>query len=93
MYRLVNVMEILVVETIEDILRANGDICRCDRCKLDVAAIALNKLSPKYVVTQEGEVLLRTSALKQQFKVDIIRTVTEAVEVVRKHPHHPKEDK
>jgi len=91
MLRLVNVMEILVAETIEEILRAKSNICRCERCRLDMAAIALNKLSPKYVVTLEGEVLLRTSALKQQFKVDNIKAVTEAAEVVSKNPHHPRE--
>lgn len=92
MFRLVNVMEILVVETIEEVLKTKIELCGCQRCKFDIAAIALNKLPTSYVVTMEGEVLLRTSALKQQFKVDIIRAVTEAIEVVSKRPHHPKEN-
>lgn len=91
MYRLINVMEILVNDTIEDILKANENLCKCQRCKLDIAAIALNKLPASYVVTLEGEVLLRTGALKQQFKVDIIRDVTEAIEIVSKRPHHPRD--
>lgn len=92
MYRLLNVMEILVDETIDEILRANKDICACDRCRLDMSAVALNKLPTIYVVTTEGEVLKRTNSLKQQFKVDIIRALTEALDVVRKHPHHTKGD-
>jgi competence protein ComFB len=91
MYRLVNVMEILVNDTIEDILKTNDNLCKCQRCKLDIAAIALNKLPASYVVTLEGEVLLRTGALKQQFKVDIIRGVTEAIGIVSKRPHHPRD--
>lgn len=88
MYSLINVMEILVKETVEEVLKTNKNLCGCDRCKLDLAAIALNKLPSSYVVTLEGEVLLRTGTLKQQFKVDIIRNVTEAVEIVSKRPHH-----
>jgi competence protein ComFB len=92
MYRLINVMEILVSETIDEILRANEDVCSCPRCKLDLAAVALNNLPTNYVVTTEGEVIKRTSSLKQQFKVDIIRALTEALKVVSKHPHHPKDN-
>ncbi|MDF9409248.1 MAG: Late competence development protein ComFB [Pelotomaculum sp. PtaB.Bin013] len=92
MLRLVNVMEILVRETIDDILRNYQEICKCERCKLDMAAIALNKLSPSYVVTAEGEVLLRVGSLKQQNKVDIIRVVTEAIDIVSKKPHHLREE-
>lgn len=88
MYSLVNVMEFLVKETVEEVLKARKDLCGCDRCKLDIAAIALNRLPTSYVVTLEGEVILRTGALKQQFKVDLIRNVTEAVELVSKRPHH-----
>jgi len=92
MLRLVNVMEVLVRETIEDILRSYQGICKCERCKLDMAAIALNKLSPSYVVTAEGEVLLRVGSLKQQNKVDIIRVVIEAIGIVGKKPHHLREE-
>ncbi|BAF58438.1 hypothetical protein PTH_0257 [Pelotomaculum thermopropionicum SI] len=90
MYRLVNVMEILVKETIEEILRSAKNVCGCERCLLDIAAIALNKLPTLYVVTEEGEVLLRTTSLRQQAKVDIIRAVTEAIDIVGQKPHHPQ---
>lgn len=92
MFRLLNVMEIIVNETIDEILRANKDICSCPRCRLDLAAVALNNLPTNYVVTTEGEVFKRTSSLKQQFKVDIIRALTEALKVVSKHPHHSKDN-
>lgn len=88
MFRLINVMEILVDETLDEILKANKNICSCPRCRLDLAAVALNNLPTNYVVTVEGELFKRTSTLKQQFKVDIIRALTEALKVVSKHPHH-----
>lgn len=88
MLRLINVMELLVEETILEILNANKDICSCERCKLDLAAIALNKLPGSYVVTLEGELIKRSSSLRQQFKVDIIKAVSEALETVKNNPHH-----
>lgn len=91
--RLINVMEILVKDTIDEVLKANKNLCGCDRCRLDIAAIALNKLAPSYVVTVEGEVMLRAGALRQQSKVDIIRSVTEALDAVSKRPHHTREQK
>lgn len=91
MFRLVNVMEVLVGETIDEMLRANKDICSCPRCRLDLSAIALNSLPANYVVTTEGEVYKRIGALKQQFKVDIIRALTEAHKIVSKNPHHAKD--
>ncbi len=88
MYRLINVMELMVNETLDEILRAKKDICGCPRCRLDLAAVALNDLPANYVVTDEGEVIKRAHALKQQFKVDIIRALTKALKVVGEHPHH-----
>jgi len=88
MFRLVNVMEILVKETIEDILKGHKEFCACERCRFDIAAIALNNLPPSYVVTEEGEVMLRANLLKQQVRVDLIRAITEAIQVVGKNPHH-----
>lgn len=90
MLRLVNVMEILVSETIDEILSANNKVCGCQRCRFDLAAIALNKLPASYVVTEVGEVIIRTNSLRQQCKVDIIRAVTEAINIVSKYPHHEK---
>ena len=92
MFQLVNVMETLVSETVEEILKSDDSICDCRRCKLDMCAIALNNLPINYVVTAQGEVLHRTNVLKHQFKVDIIRALTEAIKIVRKNPHHSRED-
>ncbi|OPY57601.1 MAG: Late competence development protein ComFB [Pelotomaculum sp. PtaU1.Bin035] len=92
MLRLVNVTEMMVFETIDDVLKSFKEICSCERCKLDMAALALNRLSPSYVVTSQGEVLLRASSLKQQLRVDLLRAVTEAVGIVGKKPHHSREN-
>lgn len=82
--QLVNVMETLVKELVRE-MAANGKMCTCTRCRLDVSAIALNNLPPVYVVTTEGE---STKSSMAQYRVDALRMVTRAIEVVRKLPHH-----
>jgi len=82
--RLVNVMEELVIDIVADMAQA-GKMCACTRCRLDVSAIALNNLPPSYVVTAEGESIKSNMT---QYRVDALRMVTRAIEVVRKMPHH-----
>jgi len=82
--RLVNVMEALVTDIIDDMVR-DGKMCACSRCRLDVAAIALNNLPPSYVVTVEGESIKSNI---NQYRVDALRIIPRAIEVVGKMPHH-----
>ena len=79
-----NYMEELVFNMIED-LSKKISICTCQKC---IAAIALNELPPKYVVTEKGELYSKLEILKQQFEVDIVSSVTKAIEKVGNHPQH-----
>ncbi len=90
MLRLFNVMEIMVLETVSEILSHNETLCNCERCRMDIAALALNDLPNSYVVTVEGEVMLRVQSLKQQAKVDVIKAVSKAIARVADYPHHQK---
>jgi len=87
-------MEHLVLETIEEVLASESarDMCHCERCRLDIAALVLNSLPPSYVVTYEGEVKKRTNALAIQRKADIVREIAKAAQVVKDHAHHDRLD-
>ncbi|MEG2769318.1 MAG: late competence development ComFB family protein, partial [Oscillospiraceae bacterium] len=50
----VNVQEYLVSDKLEAAFN-KFNCCRCDRCKKDVAALALNKLKPHYVVIRQDQ--------------------------------------
>jgi len=91
---LTNVMEHVVLETIEEIFNSDNckDACHCERCRLDIAAIVLNTLPPTYVVTYEGEVKKRSYALVIQYKADIVREVTRAMQTVASRVHHDREN-
>jgi competence protein ComFB len=83
-----NYMEEVVDGTIEEILSYHDDVCGCERCRLDIKALALNHLPPKYVVTDIGYVYTKINELESQFKADVAVAVTNAIKVVRKNPRH-----
>jgi len=66
----------------------NMDVCKCEKCRLDIAAIALNNLPTKYVVTEKGELYSKVSTLMNQFEVDAISTITKAALIIKDNPRH-----
>lgn len=87
MYRLKNYMEELVINKTEEILRLMS-ICKCEKCKLDITALALNSLPAKYVVTDQGELYTKVKELEQQFEVDVETAIIKAAIFVGKNPKH-----
>jgi len=64
------------------------DICNCDTCKLDVMAIMLNNLQPKYVVTDKGALYAKLEDFDPQYKVDYMTEMTNAVKQVKEYSRH-----
>lgn len=88
MYNLKNYTEIMIDNNMESILENYTDICKCKKCRLDIKAIALNSLAPRYAVTQIGEVYRKLDELDRQMKVDTIKAITNAVEKVKNNTRH-----
>lgn len=82
-----NYMEEIVFNQMKDVL-TDINMCTCDKCLLDIAAIALNDLPPKYIVTEKGELYSKINTLKQQFEVDVIAAITKAAVLVKRSPRH-----
>lgn len=87
MAQIKNYMEEIVFNLIKEVL-SDINMCTCDKCILDIAAIALNDLPPKYIVTEKGELYSKINALKQQFEVDVIAAITKAAVIVKRRPRH-----
>lgn len=83
-----NYMEDLVMQQMDTVITTNRDVCGCEKCRHDIAAIALTILPARYVVTSKGETYTRIKALEQQFSIDIVTALTEGIKTVKKHPHH-----
>ncbi len=82
-----NYMEDVVEHMIDPVLEKVTH-CDCKKCKMDIAAMALNDLPPRYVVTEKGEVYLKVNELMQQFEVDVTAAIIKAAVMVDKNPKH-----
>ena len=70
---------------LEDFLTANPAVCRCRDCILDTAAIALNRLPPRYQVYSFHE----NNPEELEAHAQLIRDTIAAASVqVAKRPHH-----
>lgn len=86
-YTVKNYMEEAVGNMIDKVLE-NIDVCKCPKCKLDIMALALNRLPPRYFVTKEGELFERLAELQEQFTVDITAAIAAAAFIVKNNSKH-----
>ena len=82
-----NYMEDVVFSLLDQVVN-DMDICKCEKCKLDIAAITLNHLQPKYVVNEKGELYSKVNNFKAQSEIDVIKEITKAALLVSKNPQH-----
>ena len=87
MYRLKNYMEDVVAHMTDTILN-KMNICKCEKCRLDIMAIALNNIPSKYVVTDKGELFSKVRELEQQFEIDVETQIIKAAIFVSRSPKH-----
>ena len=65
-----------------------ADVCHCDSCYLDIMAIMLNQLAPKYVVTEKGALFAQMDDFEPQNRIDLMTTMTRAADLVKLNPRH-----
>lgn len=86
---LYNLVEVFVKKEIEKLFSdPEFTGCTCERCKNDVAALALNRLKPKYVVTEQGEILGKLDIYEPQVQVNILAAVIAANKIVQENKSH-----
>ncbi|ORT99499.1 hypothetical protein D081_1874 [Anaerovibrio sp. JC8] len=83
-----NYMEDYVVDKIERLAPRYPDCCWCEKCKRDVAILALNHLPAKYASTEKGQVFTRVESMERDNEIEIIKQIAEATNIVRAHPRH-----
>ena len=83
---LYNVIEKLVLNKLDATLK-KMNCCRCDRCKEDIVAIALNNLKPMYIVASKEEIKQKIEELSE-ISSEVTTEVIKAVLIVRKNPIH-----
>lgn len=83
----VNIMESIVQEKV-DLILEKTECCKCEICKQDMLAFALNLLEPKYVNSNAGELFGRLDSSRIQNMIDIDIAVAKAIATVSSSPRH-----
>ncbi len=78
------VFEAIEAELVED---RKGEICRCEDCVLDVAALALNNVAPMYRVSLMGH-LYAGSVDETRYAEKVREAVRAAIEKIKANPSH-----
>jgi len=85
-----NHTEDIVIETLEELLEDKNkdfdNVCTCENCLLDMASYSLNRLPAKYVSSHKGSIHTKIEEFAQQYQVDTIKIVTQAINVVAENP-------
>jgi len=83
----------------EDAVRAyldkwypQANVCQCDGCRLDVMAIMLNNIKPKYVVTDTGALYAQMDEFDPQNRIDFMTEMTQAIKIVSSRPRHTERE-
>jgi competence protein ComFB len=83
-----NFTEDMVEDELDRLLDETDDICKCQKCRLDIMVWALNRLPPKYVITDKGRMYTKLAEQDIQFRADVIRELTKAMLYISKNPRH-----
>lgn len=82
-----NYMEVIVNNLLPSLLEDYSRVCTCKICTDDIKALALNNLKPLYFVSEKRSPYVKLNELEIQFRTDVIKELTKAIEIVTRHPH------
>ena len=86
-YHVVNYMEELVNQTLKGLLTSMPKDHRpSTRDAADIKALALNRLWPMYMTTEEGKTFIERDVVNDRIDRDVQRELQAAIDLVSKHP-------
>ena len=88
-HMLKNEAEQLVLHELEHQLgAADSDLCRCNECVVDMAAMALNSVTPLYRFSLLGKLYAAQAMGEQAYANSVQQAVANAIEKVSSNPAH-----
>ncbi len=89
MYHLRNYSEEAVDNLLDNVLSKYDNICKCEKCKLDIKAYTLNLVKPRYIVSEQGEIYTRAiNEIDKQEVINITEYIMNGIDIVSKNPKH-----
>lgn len=83
-----NIMEEFVFKHLDKMMNSDENIYKCEKCRMDVAMLALNNLNPHYVSTDKGNIYTNISLYEKSNEIDIMCALGRAIKIVGDNPQH-----
>lgn len=83
-----NEAENLVIRELEQQLKNEDGICKCNDCIVDMAAITLNSVKPLYRFSILGTLYASQAMTEQSYADSVKKAVAFAIKKVKKNPSH-----
>jgi competence protein ComFB len=84
-----NEAEVMIIREIEDQLKLNTvEMCKCNECVVDIAALALNMVKPLYRFSLLGTLYASQAMTEQSYADSIKDSVARAIKKVQSNPAH-----
>jgi competence protein ComFB len=83
-----NEAEVLVIREMEHQLSKQPDMCLCNECIVDIAAVALNAVKPLYRFSLLGTLYASQAMTEQSYSDSVKNAVAESIEKVKNNPAH-----
>ena len=83
-----NAMEDAVEYQLNNLLPTMPQVCSCEKCRLDMASYALNRLPPQYVRTNTGALYKKLTNSSVQEEVEVMAAVISAIKISTAQPKH-----
>ncbi len=84
---LVNAVEQIVKLKAKPMMQ-EAEMCHCMECYLNVCAIALNKLKPRYITSSKGKMFSSLDVMDYGYQAELTVAIVAAIEIVKKNPRH-----
>ena len=84
---LVNAYDELVKTNVRTLI-SKMDMCQCEKCYLDVCALVLNQLPPKYVTTPKGTLMAKLPSMSNKKEAELTIMITQCAKMVQGKPMH-----
>ena len=87
---LVNVTEEIVHGLVSFLLHGTEyqTFCHCEQCELDIVALTLNQLPPKYVATNKSRDAAFQALNTPEMIEKINKQIIKGIHIVGRHPNH-----
>jgi competence protein ComFB len=82
-----NCFEDIVIQKTREIV-SKIDMCQCEKCFLDICALVLNQIPPKYVTTTKGNLMAKLPALSPKKEQEMMILITKCARMVQEKPFH-----